>query len=131
MATSTPPSTKKIVVVNENQDFLELVETLLTDEKYHVRVCQFGDQAYQFVKDAQPELLILDIRMVGIDEWQILDMVKLDPATSQIPVIICSAAAREIQDAEARLREQNCDVLLKRFNIDELVEKVRDRIGGP
>ena len=131
MTTSTPASTKKIVVVNDNQDFLELIETLLTDEKYRVRICQFGDAAYQFIKDEQPELLILDVRMVGIDEWQILDMVKLDPETSQIPVIVCSAAVREIEAAEARLREQNCDVLLKPFNIDELVEKVRGRIGEP
>ena len=128
---STRPSTKKIVVVNDNPEFLELVETLLSDENYCVRVCQFGDRAYQFIKDEMPELLILDIRMVGVDEWQVLDMIKLDPETSQIPVIVCSAAVREIQDAEARLREQNCDILLKPFNIDELVEKVRGQIGEP
>ena len=131
MATSIPPSTKKIVVVNDNPDFLELVETLLRDENYNVRVCQFGDQAYRFIKDERPELLILDVRMVGVDEWQVLDMVKLDPQTSSIPVIVCSAAVREIQAAEQRLREQNCDVLLKPFNIDELLDKVRDRIGDP
>ena len=129
MATSTPPSTKKIVVVNDNPDFLELVETLLSDENYNVRVCQFGDQAYRFIKDEMPELLILDVRMVGVDEWQVLDMVKLDPDTSQIPVIVCSAAVREIEAAEPRLREQNCEVLLKPFNIDELVDRVRGRIG--
>jgi CheY-like chemotaxis protein len=130
-APSPRPATKKIIVVNDNPEFLELVETLLAEERYDVVICQYGDRAYQLIKDEQPGLVILDIRMVGVDEWQVLDMIKLDPATAGIPVIICSAAVREIQAAEERLREQNCDVLLKPFNIEELVDKVRARIGQP
>ena len=123
------PATKKIVAVNDSQEFLELIETLLREEDYNVRVCQYGDRAYQFIKDEQPDLVILDIRMVGVAEWQVLDMLKLDPETAHIPVLVCSAAVREIQAAEARLREQNCDVLLKPFDIDELLAKVREHIG--
>jgi CheY-like chemotaxis protein len=130
-AASPQPATKKIVVVNDNPEFLELVETLLSEERYDVVVCQFGDRAYQLIKELLPGLVILDVRMVGVDEWQVLDMIKLDPETAAIPVIVCSAAVREIEAAEARLQEQNCDVLLKPFNIDELVAKVRARIGEP
>ncbi len=128
---ASPNGSKTIMVVDDNPDFLQLVEELLSDEGYRVSICEQGDDAYRRVKEELPSLLILDVRMVGVDEWQILDMVKLDPQTAGIPVIVCSAAVREIQDAEQRLREHNCDVLLKPFNIDELVAKVRGHIGEP
>jgi adenylate cyclase len=124
-----PTPAKKIVVVNDNPEFLELGETLLSEERYQVSVCVHGDKAYQLIKGEQPDLVILDVRMVGVDEWQVLDMIKLDPDTADIPVIVCSAAVREIQAAEARLREQKCDILLKPFNIDELLAKVQTHVG--
>jgi CheY-like chemotaxis protein len=128
-APERPSAHKKIVVVNDNPEFLELVETLLSEERYAVSVCVHGDKAYQLIKAERPNLVILDVRMVGVDEWQVLDMIKLDPDTADIPVIVCSAAVREIEAAEARLREQKCDILLKPFNIDELIAKVQTHIG--
>ena len=122
---------KTIMVVDDNPDFLQLVEELLSDEGYQVTVCREGDHAYRRAKQEQPNLLILDVRMVGLHEWQVLDMIKLDPATASIPIIICSAAVREIEAVEQRLRDQECDILFKPFNIDELVAKVRGHIGPP
>ncbi|HYU19227.1 MAG TPA: response regulator [Chloroflexota bacterium] len=119
-----------IVVVNDNPEFLELAQTLLQEEGYRVEVCQEGQRAYAFVKKAMPALVILDVRIVGVGEWQVLDMLKLDPETAKIPILVCSAAVNEVRAVEARLHEQGCEILFKPFEIDELLEKVQ-RLTGP
>jgi DNA-binding response OmpR family regulator len=68
--------------------------------------------------------VILDLRMPDFDGWQILQLLKLDPQTCTVPVLICSAAVAEVRATEERLREQGCDILLKPFNLDELLDKV-------
>jgi CheY-like chemotaxis protein len=116
---------KTIVVVNDSPELLELMKELLEDEGYRTIVCADATQAYRLVKDTRPNLLILDARMSDLPRWYVLDAVKLDPETASIPVLICSAAVREIQEAEGRLRAHGCEVLLKPFDLSELLEKVQ------
>lgn len=130
LATARPTRAPvRIVVVDDSIDFLELMEEILAEAGYEVITCDQGADAHLLIKRLKPGLLILDVRMVGVDEWAVLDSVKGDPETAGIPVIVCSAAAREIRAAEARLRDQDCDVVFKPFEIDDLLAKVRDHVG--
>src|SRR5688572_29184715 len=92
MAPSRSPA--RIVVVNDDTDFLTLMSDLLTDiGGYEVSICREGHNAYQFVKEQAPDLVILDIRIDGQEMgWTILECLTLDPATRPIPLIVCSAA---------------------------------------
>jgi len=117
-----------IVVINDDTDFLTLMSDLLTDvEGYDVKICREGNHAYQFVKDQQPDLVILDIRIEGQDVgWAILECLTLDPATHPIPLIVCSAAIRELQAHHELLDQYGIDVLTKPFDLDTLLEKVAE-----
>lgn len=125
-------STARIVVINDDTDFLTLMSDLLADvEGYDVRVCREGNRAYQFVKEQQPDLVILDIRIEGQETgWTILECLTLDPETKPIPVIVCSAAVRELQAHQAQLDHYGIDVLPKPFDLDTLLEKVAKALGG-
>jgi DNA-binding response OmpR family regulator len=116
----------RVIVINDDTDFLTLMSELLTEiEGYDVQTCREGDRAYQFVKEEQPDLVILDIRIEGQDAgWAILECLTLDPKTSGIPLIICSAAIRELQSHEELLDRYGIDVLMKPFDLDALLEKV-------
>jgi DNA-binding response OmpR family regulator len=117
----------EIAIINDDTAFLGLMEDLLErEEGYTVRICKEADRAYEFVKETQPDLVILDIR-VGHEEsgWTILQCLTLDPATQPIPTIICSAAIESLQDHEALLRQYDCEVLPKPFDLDTLLEKIR------
>jgi CheY-like chemotaxis protein len=116
----------RIIVINDDTDFLTLMSDLLTDvEGYGVQVCREGDHAYQFVKEHRPDLVILDIRIEGQDVgWAILECLTLDPDTHPIPLIVCSAAIRELQAHEDLLNQHGIDVLTKPFDLDTLLEKV-------
>ena len=116
---------KTIVVVNDSPEILELMKELLEDEGYRAILCDQGPGAYRLIKETMPSLVILDLLMTDRPRWHVLDAVKLDPETAPIPVLICSAAVREIHEAEGRLRAHGCDLLLKPFDLNELLEKVR------
>lgn len=115
---------KTIVVVNDSPELLALMRDLLEEEGYRAVVCDQGDRAYRLIKETMPSLLILEAALGDLPLWHVLDLVKLDPQTAAIPVLVCSAAHREVREMEARLRAHGCEVLLKPFNLDELLEKV-------
>ena len=123
-----PPTERRarIVVINDDTDFLSLMSELLTEiGEYDVEVCREGNHAYQFVKEKQPDLAIVDIRIEGQEAgWAILECLTLDPQTHPIPVIVCSAAIRELQAHQEMLDLYGIDVLTKPFDLDALLEKV-------
>ncbi len=122
----------RIVVVNDDTAFLTLMHDLLADvEGYRVGICREGDRAYEFVKEQQPDLVILDIRIDGADAgWAILECLTLDPATRPIPLIVCSAAIRELQDHQPLLARYGIDVLPKPFDLDALLRTVAGMLAA-
>ena len=120
----------RIAVINDDTTFLSLMSDLLESiEGHEVLVCKEGDRAYHFVKQHQPDLIILDIRMGNQETgWTILEVLTLDPQTRPIPLIVCSAAIVELQAHEALLHKFGIDVLPKPFDLDVLLEKVRTNL---
>jgi DNA-binding response OmpR family regulator len=121
------PRRLQIAVVNDDTAYLELMHDLLEEEEgYAVSICKEAGDAYEFVKQLQPDLVILDIR-VGYEEngWTILELLTLDPATRPIPVIVCSAAVNSLHEHDALLQQYDCEVLPKPFDLDVLLAKVK------
>lgn len=121
---------KTIVVVNDSPELLELAELLLTDEDYDVKVALAGRGALDLIRTTRPDLIVLDIRLPDISGWDILQALKLDPNTSSIPVLVCSAAVQELRSLEEQLARMGVDVLIKPFAIDTLLDKVQNLIGS-
>ena len=86
-------------------EFLELMQDLLSVEGYKTVICKEGDKAYALVKELQPSLVVLDIRMDQPETgWVVLELLRLDPETTQIPVIVCSADAPFLREKAASLQ---------------------------
>ena len=121
-----------ITVVNDDTVFLELMRTLLEGEGYETMILREGGTAYQELKRLRPDLVVLDIRMDHPETgWQILELLRLDPATTSMPVIICTADTQAIRLKADYLREKHCDVLEKPFELDDLLAKVAAFVGPP
>jgi len=121
----------RIMVVNDSREILELFEQILTEEGYEVDLYSYGVQDLHEVKESQPDLIILDY-IIG-DEgygWQLLQKLKMDRETEQIPVIVCSAAVKQLRELDAWLAEKGIGVVFKPFNIDDLLLAVRQRLEG-
>jgi DNA-binding response OmpR family regulator len=120
-----------IIVVNNDTEFLDLMHDLLNMEGYRTTICKEGDKAYALIKEAQPDLVVLDIRLEHAESgWTILELLRLDPATTRIPVIVCSADSRFLRDKATSLQALRCDILEKPFDLDALLAKVSSALRG-
>jgi DNA-binding response OmpR family regulator len=122
-------SGEKIVVVDDTAEILDLLTLVLSDEGYHVVCCPDGRQAFDTIVTERPALVIMDLTMDGVRSWELVDAVVADPRTARVPFLVCSGAVQALLDAEERLRAVGGDILVKPFDLDLLLEKVRDLIG--
>ena len=120
-----------VVVINDDTPFLELMEALLEGEEgYDVRVRREWNNAYEYVKEQHPDLVILDVVM-GNEErgWSILNLLTLDPETRPIPVIVCSAAVQSLQQHASMLGRYGIRALAKPFDLEELLAAIEETFG--
>ncbi len=123
-----------VAVVNDDTTFLRLMDELLrVEEGYKVSTSFVGGEAYTFVREAQPDLVVLDLVFGNSAEqgWRTLDLLTLDPVTTRIPVIVCSAATVQLQDHGDWLRRFDVEVLPKPFDLDALLAMIARTLGEP
>ena len=78
---------QKVVVVNGNTEVLGMLESVLDAGRYDMVFVEPGDRAYSQIRKVLPNLVILCTRIEELDGFQLLTMLKLDPNTSDIPVL--------------------------------------------
>jgi DNA-binding response OmpR family regulator len=115
----------RILVINDTQELLEMFRMILEAENYHVVLSGVPILKVSEIEQIHPDLIILDI-IFGDQKsgWQMLQMIRMQRSTAHIPVIICSAALREVQEQEGYLIAQGVRVLYKPFDIDDLITMI-------
>ncbi len=116
---------KHILVVNDTQDILEIFRLLLESEGYKVTLSSFPLQKAADIVQLDPDLIILDV-VFGEEKlgWQMLQMLKMQPVTAPIPVIICTASEKSVREMEGYLVSKNVLVVYKPFELDDLLTAV-------
>ena len=121
-----------IAVVNDDPAFLDLMHELLTDESYTTVLLHEGSSAYDMIRKQHPDLVILDLRLEHPEAgWKTLQLLRLDPETNDIPVILCSADTNALREKEDWLKQRDIKVLEKPFNLDDMLKMVKDVTGSP
>ena len=119
----------RIMVVNDSMEFLQLMEELLTGEGYEVSLVETGAGTRAAAQQIRPDLLILDVRLPDMSGFEVLNLLRLDPETQSTPVLLCTAAVRDVQAQEQVLQERGIPVLFKPFDLDDLLQAVRNILG--
>ncbi len=115
-----------VIVVNNDSTFLELMEMLLKDEGMEVVSVKTSQSAFAHIEKEHPDLVILDIRLERPEAgWNLLQLIRLNPQTQNIPVIVCSADVRFLREKEQRLEEKGCCILEKPFDLDDLLATIQ------
>jgi len=93
-------TTQKVVIVNGSTDMLTMLETVLDAGHYDIVFVESNDHAYSHIKLAQPNLVILCMRIEERDAFQVLSMLKLDEETRGIPVLTYTTEyeGQEVED---------------------------------
>lgn len=117
-----PPRT--VLVVDDDPSVLAMIGMALEAEGFQVRRAITGQQALAAITAERPDLVVLDVMMPGIDGREVTRRLREDPATCDLPVVICSAMARDSDQWQAWAAGANSFVA-KPFSIDVLVDEVR------
>ncbi len=124
------PEPKRVTVVNDSPEFLQLMQDLLQDASYPATLIDGDrDNAFDLIKASQPEILIVDLRLGsdGLRGLEILRLVRADEELKQVPTVVCTAdswsmdGVREEIDALDRVA-----VLTKPFAIADLYDVLRE-----
>jgi two-component system alkaline phosphatase synthesis response regulator PhoP len=89
----------KILLVDDDADFVESTRTVLESKPYDVIVAQNGDEGIKKAREARPDLIILDIIMPVKDGFTAAEQLKKDPQLSRIPTIMLTAFAEKHAEA--------------------------------
>lgn len=114
-----------ILIAEDQHELARMMAQLLADAGYTTDVVADGREALAQVQRAAPDLLLLDVNMPGLDGFALAQMLKSDPATATIPIIIVSA-----QDGRGArvigLESGAEDYLSKPVDPAELLAKIRN-----
>lgn len=81
---------ESVLVVDDNPDVPKLIERYLRGTTYNLLCAKTWRRALELAKDAQPDIILLDVMMPSQDGWDILQQLKAHPLTRETPVVICS-----------------------------------------
>jgi len=120
---------RKILVVDDDTTMVKLINVNLKLNNYAVIEAVSGEQALDIVSKEPLDLIVLDIMMPGVDGWEVLSRIRLDPDTEELPVILVTA---KTQDSDViRGWELGADeYVIKPFNpllLVEVIKMVLDR----
>jgi CheY-like chemotaxis protein len=119
---ASPGERELIIVVEDNRDINDLLSSILEEEGYRVISVTDGRQAQDAARLHRPDLITLDLAMPGKDGWAVARELQDDPATADIPVVVISAYAR---DLESPLRRQIAHLIAKPFYVSQVVTEVQ------
>ncbi|MDO8429033.1 MAG: response regulator [Candidatus Daviesbacteria bacterium] len=118
---------RKILICDDDQGILEVIKIMLETKSYQVKVLSNGKSIQKQVASFQPDLILLDIWMPGIDGREITKVLKKSDSSKGIPIIIISAL-NETKKMAAEIGAQG--FLSKPFEMDDLLKTV-DKYSSP
>lgn len=116
----------KILVCDDTPDILEMVQLILEGEGFEVSTAKAGREVLMAVDRETPDLVLLDLRMPGLDGFSVLRELRLRPESAP-PVIVLSAKGME-EDRQAALSAGAREYLMKPFTVAQLVGAVRRQV---
>src|SRR5579864_4398817 len=116
-----------ILVVDDESESRTLLTAILTAEGYGVRLADGGALALASIELNRPELILLDVRMPGLDGFEVCRRLKQRDETRDIPLIFISASG-EIEEHVEGFRLGAVDFVTKPFQREELLARVRTHL---
>ena len=115
---------RRILVVDDQQEVLDVTTTVLGSEGYDVETALSGDQALDRLSDERFDMVLLDINMPGTDGWEVLRVIRADELLAGLPVVMFSVKG-ELYDKVHGMQEGAVDYITKPFIVDDLLARVR------
>lgn len=123
----TNKSKQEILVVDDTPDNLRLLSAILTQQNYEVRKALNSTRAISSVKADAPDIILLDIKMPGMNGYDVCRALKADPETREIPVIFISALDDALDKVQA-FSVGGVDYITKPFQEAEVLARIENQL---
>jgi len=120
----------KILVVDDEPDIVRVIVKIMQSRGHEVDTAADGPEALEQIKDARPDVVILDLNLPKMDGFEVCKRIKDDPATKHIPVVMMSAAYVSVQDAERGTNLGADEYVTKPFLREVLIHNVERLLSG-
>jgi DNA-binding response OmpR family regulator len=113
-----------ILVIEDDEIVARTIERSLRGEQYRITVANSGVEGIKIARRINPDLVILDVIMPGMDGYTVCREMRADPLTANVPILFLTAKVKD-EDRITGFNAGADDYLCKPFNIDELILRVR------
>jgi len=113
---------EKILILDDDNDILEILSLILLESGYQIRTLSSGEAIFDNISGFQPELILMDVMLAGMDGRSICRSIKENELTSFLPVILISGT-HDLADS-LHLPGAPNDFIAKPFDIDHLLHKI-------
>jgi DNA-binding response OmpR family regulator len=121
---------KKILVVDDEPDAVELIEFNLRADGFDVSSAADGAEALKKARALLPDLIVLDVMLPELDGLEVCKLLRRDPNTAAIPIIMLTARAAEL-DRVLGLELGADDYITKPFSPRELILRIKKQLQRP
>ncbi len=120
---------EKILIIDDEQDLVRLVKEILEMENFQVSTAYDGEEGLRKAISEIPDLILLDIKMPGVNGFQVLERLKIDKTTSHIPVVMLTTSGLR-QDRDKAFDLGAVDYVVKSLEGFELGERIHKILKG-
>ncbi|TVP45730.1 MAG: response regulator [Halomonas sp.] len=114
----------KVLVVDDEPNIVLSLEFLMEQAGFEVVTAEDGEQALARVNDTHPDLLLLDISLPGMSGFDVLERLRGEEATLNLPIIMLTAHGRDVEREKGMALGAD-DYITKPFSTQTLVDKVK------
>jgi CheY-like chemotaxis protein len=120
---------KKILVVEDHPDTQSLLCDLLELEGFEVRSSGEAQGVLGLARRMRPDLILLDVRLPGINGIELLKLLNQDRQVREVPVLFCSGATELLEENHDAIEKSGAKVVTKPFTLDGLIESVHQTLA--
>ncbi|ANA39984.1 MULTISPECIES: response regulator transcription factor [Geobacter] len=120
---------KRILIVEDEESLLKLESILLSSRGYAVAGVTDGKAALDYIAATPPDLIILDIMLPGMDGFEVCRLIKADPSTRHIPVVMLTAK-KSTQDREKGMDAGAAAYVTKPFKSARIIEIIQGLLAA-
>jgi len=120
---------KKILIIEDEEIIYSLLQRKLTEEGYQISVAKDGVEGMEKMREAKPDLVLLDIIMPRKGGFEVMEEMQGDENLKDVPIVVISNSGQPVELDRAKELGAKDWLIKTEFDPQEVLEKVKKQIG--
>ena len=121
---------KTVLIVDDEPNIVVPIEFLMEQNGYSVLVAGSGEEALEIIAKYEPDLVLLDIMLPGVDGYEVCEIIRLNPEWQEMKIIFLTAKGRDVDMAKGMVLGADAYIIKPFSNVD-ILENVRKLLDDP